>query len=122
MNYVWGNYGGNGYLSLLDKNCTLKTFQIFSSFNVHQPNLKDTIEFGGCNYTLDTKIIFSYQGEGDVTYFFNENKVYRTLLGSDFDNLCLGAKLENITINAAAINNDYIMLATSNGLWSSKWR
>ena len=121
LNYVWGNYCGNGYLSLVDKNCTLKISRVFSSFNVHHPNLNKTMDFQDCDYTRDAKFIFSYEGQGDKTYFFNKNKIYRILISNYNNQLCVGAKLNNITINAAAINSNYIMLATSNGLWSAMW-
>ncbi|XP_033214499.1 uncharacterized protein LOC117171360 [Belonocnema kinseyi] len=121
LNFVWGNYGGDGYLSLVDTNCTLKSSRIFSSFDVHQPNLEKTIQFEYCNYSLDARFILSCEGTGDVAYFFNKNSVYRTLLRSNSEYSCLIAKLGNINITAAAINNNYIILATSDGLWFSKW-
>ena len=107
----------HGYLYFIDEKCSLKALKIIPSFDVFHPELTKIMDFVDCEYRFNDKCVFNYEGraEDGETYVFNKNKIYAFRIGSD--RVCLKAKLENVTINAAATNFNYIMLATTDGLW-----
>ena len=126
LNYVSNNYQlANGTIYFIDQNCTMKAFKVsprFIVFKHYNLDLMKIAHFEDCSYRPDTKFIFRPEEFSQLSYFFNKNKIYRlSMEGDSHPKVCLHAKLENVTINAGAVNSDYIMLATTNGLWISKW-
>lgn len=121
MIYAHDPVDNDGHLYFIDEKCSLKALKIIPSFNVFRPELTTIIDFADCEYRFNDKCVFTYKGKAEdkEIYIFNQNKIYAFRIG--YDSVCLKAQLENVTINAAAVNFNYIMLATSDGLWAAEW-
>lgn len=75
---------------------------------------------GKCDNLAGSKGIFSYKRLWDNAFAFNKNKIFYIHSSKNGETPCQGAELDNVTIINAAIDSEYIMLATTNGLWAAK--
>lgn len=121
----WNFFENNfkdGFLYFMDQTCTLKSFQVSPSFDVFDPAVKNIMYFRKCNNFAGSRGLFSYKRLADDILAFNENKIFYIQSSKTDETPCQAAELDNLTIINAAINSEYIMLATTNGLWAAKWR
>ena len=116
--HVDPRYDDIRFLYFVDQYCTLNQIPLFYVNNINTVKKIKVMDLDGCENRR--KIMFSYKdGTFDMElYFFHKKKIFYLSLNPRKP--CLRSNL-NVTINAGAMNQAYILLATSNGLWAYQW-
>ena len=102
----------------VDQNCTLKLVSTFH-YEINSPKVTKIMDFEKCDYYKNFMFSFKDRYTDMDVFIFTKDKIFDITRG--LEKMHMLAKLNDVTINAGVMNNHYIMLATSDGLWAFKW-